>query len=406
MAFLSDPVTFISNWLQSLLVSFGFPETQASQIVPTLGVVVLPLLAMLWVIFLIWYERKIIGRLQDRLGPNRVGPFGLFQPFADMAKIFTKEYITPAGADVIPYNLGPIMAVGGILFMWAVVPFSVTVYGIDINVGVLYLIAAGAVGTLGIIFAGYSSNNKYSMLGAFRVVAQLISYEIPMALALLVPVLLARSMGMNSIVKAQPIWFILLAPLPAILFFISSVAEVGRAPFDLAEAESEIVAGFNIEYSGLKFGMFYVGEFMHAFTISLLFTALFLGGWQGPWAQQFPILGFVYFSIKTMVVYFFVILFRGSFPRFRIDQVMQLNWKIFTPIALLAVASAAIIEKLPLVSSTWLRLFAHLAANAVILVIAILIGRRSLKERKLKLDDLAEKHRSTHNMMLERTHDA
>jgi NADH-quinone oxidoreductase subunit H len=403
---LSDPVIFISNLLQKLLISFGVPEAVAGQVVPTLGAVVLPLMAMMWVIFLIWYERKIIGRLQDRLGPNRVGPFGLFQPFADMAKIFTKEYITPAGADVVPYNLAPIMAVGGILFMWAVVPFSVSVYGVDINVGVLYLIAAGAVGSLGIIMAGYSSNNKYSMLGAFRVVAQLISYEIPMALALLVPVLLARSMGMNTIVKAQPVWFIFLAPLPAILFFVSSVAEVGRAPFDLAEAESEIVAGFNIEYSGLKFGMFYVGEFLHAFTISLLFTALFLGGWQGPWAQQFPILGFVYFSIKTMVVYFFVIMFRGSFPRFRIDQVMQLNWKIFTPIALMAVVSTAVIEKLVINSGSVVRVIAHVAANLIILAIAMLVGRNALKGRKVKLDELAEKHRSSQNMVLERTHDA
>jgi NADH-quinone oxidoreductase subunit H len=244
------------------------------------------------------------------------------------------------------------------------------------------------------------------MLGAFRVVAQLISYEIPMALALLVPVLLARSMGMNTIVKAQPVWFILLAPLPAILFFVSSVAEVGRAPFDLAEAESEIVAGFNIEYSGLKFGMFYVGEFLHAFTISLLFTALFLGGWQGPWAQQFPILGFVYFSIKTMVVYFFVIMFRGSFPRFRIDQVMQLNWKIFTPIALMAVVSTAVIEKLVINSGSIVRVIAHVAANLVILAIAMLVGRNALKGRKVKLDELAEKHRSSQNMVLERTHDA
>jgi NADH-quinone oxidoreductase subunit H len=184
------------------------------------------------------------------------------------------------------------------------------------------------------------------------------------------------------------------------------VAEVGRAPFDLAEAESEIVAGFNIEYSGLKFGMFYVGEFLHAFTISLLFTALFLGGWQGPWAQQFPILGFVYFSIKTMVVYFFVIMFRGSFPRFRIDQVMQLNWKIFTPIALMAVISTAVIEKLVINSGSVVRVIAHVAANLVILAIAMLVGRNALKGRKIKLDELAEKHRSSQNMVLERTHDA
>lgn len=406
MSFLSDPVIFISNWLQQILISLGIPETIASQLVPTLGIAIIPLLSLLWVIFLIWYERKIIGRLQDRLGPNRVGPFGLFQPFADMAKIFTKEYITPAGADVVPYNLAPILAVGGILIMWAVIPFSVSVYGVDINVGVLYLIAAGALGTLGIIFAGYASNNKFAMLGAFRVIAQLISYEIPMTLSLLVPVLLARSMGMNSIVEAQPVWFVFLAPLPALLFFITSVAEVGRAPFDLTEAESEIVAGFNIEYSGLKFGMFFVGEFLHAFTISLLFTALFLGGWQGPGAVAYPILGFGYFAVKTMLVYLIVIFFRGSFPRFRIDQVMDMNWKIFTPIALLALAAAAVIEKTVTGSGEIIRIGSHLAANLIILAITLLIGRSALKSRREKLDKLAASNRASSLKIMERTHDA
>ena len=406
MDFLTDPVTFISQWVQQLLINLGIPEITTAQILPGVGAVILPLLAMLWVIFLIWYERKIIGRLQDRPGPNRVGPFGLFQPFADMAKIFTKEHITPTGADKVPYNLAPILAVGGILGIWAVVPFSATVFGIDINVGALYIIAVGSIGTLGIIFAGYASNNKYAMLGAFRVVAQLISYEIPMVLALLVPVLLSRSMGMNSIVQAQPVWFLVVAPLPALLFFISSIAEVGRSPFDLAEAESEIVAGFNIEYSGLKFGMFFVGEFLHAFTNALIFTALFLGGWQGPGAEQYPILGFVYFILKTLVVHFLGIAIRGSMPRFRIDQVMQLNWKIFTPIALLSLCSAALVEKLAAGVGDLVRISLHVAANLVIFGVVILVGTKSLKKRNARLDDLAASHRSAIHLALETPHDA
>ena len=406
MDFLTDPVTFISQWVQQLLINLGIPEITAAQILPGVGAVILPLLAMLWVIFLIWYERKIIGRLQDRPGPNRVGPFGLFQPFADMAKIFTKEHITPTGADKVPYNLAPILAVGGILGMWAVVPFSATVFGIDINVGALYIIAVGSIGTLGIILAGYASNNKYAMLGAFRVVAQLISYEIPMVLALLVPVLLSRSMGMNSIVQAQSVWFLVVAPLPALLFFISSIAEVGRSPFDLAEAESEIVAGFNIEYSGLKFGMFFVGEFLHAFTNALIFTALFLGGWQGPSAEQYPILGFVYFILKTLVVHFLGIAIRGSMPRFRIDQVMQLNWKIFTPIALLSLSSAALVEKLAASAGNLVRISLHVAANLVIFGIVILVGTKSLKKRTARLDDLAASHRSAVHLAMEIPHDA
>jgi NADH-quinone oxidoreductase subunit H len=406
MNFLSDPVTFIGNWLTGLVAGLGMPKETAAAWVTGVAVGILPLLAMLWVLVLIWYERKVIGRLQDRPGPNRVGPFGLIQPVADMLKIFIKEHILPTGVDRLPYNLAPILAVGGVLGMWVVVPFSATVHGVDINVGALYIIAVGAIGTLGIIFAGYSSNNKYALLAAFRVVAQLISYEIPMVLALLVPVLLARSMGMNSIVQAQPVWFIVVAPLAALLFFISSIAEVGRSPFDLAEAESEIVAGFNTEYSGLKFGMFYVGEFLHAFTNSLIFTALFLGGWQGPGAEQFPILGFIYFFLKTVVVHFLGIAIRGSMPRFRIDQVMQLNWKLFTPIALAAFSVAAVVEKLAAGLGDAMRIGIHVLVNLVILVIAVLIGSRVFKARGVRLDALAERNRAAVKFAMEKSHDS
>ncbi len=299
MPFWSDPLQFISLWLQQLLVNAGMSATLAYPLVNIAGAVVLPLLSLLWVIFLIWYERKLIGRIQDRFGPNRVGPWGIIQPFADMIKIFAKEYITPTGADKIPFNMAPILVVASVMFMWAVIPFTSTTYGANINVGVLYIIAVGAIGELGIILAGYASNNKYAMMAGFRVLAQLISYEVPMVLSLLIPVLLSRSMGINTIIQHQQVWYILIAPVAAIIFFITSVAEVGRSPFDLAEAESEIVAGFNIEYSGLKFGMFYVGEFLHAFTASMVYTVLFLGGWQGPGAVEIPILGFVYFGIKT-----------------------------------------------------------------------------------------------------------
>jgi len=406
MNFLSDPVTFIGNWLTGLVANLGIPKETASAWVTGVAVGILPLLAMLWVLVLIWYERKVIGRLQDRPGPNRVGPFGLIQPVADMLKIFIKEHILPAGIDRIPYNLAPILAVGGVLGMWIVVPFSATVHGVDINVGALYVIAVGAIGTLGIIFAGYSSNNKYALLAAFRVVAQLISYEIPMVLALLVPVLLARSMGMNNIVQAQPVWFILIAPLAALLFFISSIAEVGRSPFDLAEAESEIVAGFNTEYSGLKFGMFYVGEFLHAFTNSLIFTALFLGGWQGPGAEQFPILGFIYFFLKTVVVHFLGIAIRGSMPRFRIDQVMQLNWKLFTPIALAAFSSAALVEKLATNWADAARIGIHFLVNMIILGVVVLIGGRVFRARGIRLDALAQRNRAAVKFSMEKSHDS
>ena len=340
---------------------------------------------LLWVIFLIWYERKLIGRIQDRFGPNRVGPFGLIQPFADMIKIFTKEYVTPTNADKVPFNLAPILMVASTMFMWAVIPFTINTVGADLNVGVLYLVAVGAVGELGIILAGYSSNNKYSLLAGFRVVAQLVSYEVPMVLALLVPVLLSHSMRLNDIVKAQPIWFIFIALVPAIIFFITSIAEVGRSPFDLIEADSELVAGFNIEYSGLKFGMFYVGDFMHAFTSAMVYAVIFLGGWQGPGAEQYPILGFFYFGIKTAIVHFLTILIRGTLPRFRIDQMMNLNWKILTPIALVMVMIVAILEKLLTGAAVGTRAIAHFAANLLVLSAVVLVFGKPIETRRQEI---------------------
>jgi NADH-quinone oxidoreductase subunit H len=346
LAFVKDPLTEFAKGITYRLDVWGLSPELVNVIVKLLGAFVACMLSFALVILTIWVERKLYARVQDRLGPNRVGPWGIFQTIPDMIKIFTKEYITPDGADKVTYNLAPILAVSAVMLIWAVVPFAPTFFGSDINVGVLYIVAVGAIGVLGIILAGWSSNNKYALLGAFRAVAQMVSYEVPMVLALLVPVLLSGTMGINSLVKAQSVWFILLSPLAAFIFFISSQAEVGRAPFDLLEAESEIVTGFQVEYSGLKFGMFFVGEFLHAFTISALFSALFLGGWRGPWAEQVPILGLAYFVIKTSIVYFFVILLRIAAPRMRIDQMLNFNWKFLVPLGLLLVMVTAVVEKL------------------------------------------------------------
>jgi NADH-quinone oxidoreductase subunit H len=263
-------------------------------------------------------------------------------------------------------------------------------------VGVLYIVAVGAIGTLGIILAGWSSNNKYALLGAFRSVSQMVSYEVPMVLALLVPVLLGGTMGINSLVKAQNVWFILLSPLAAFIFFLSSQAEVGRAPFDLLEAESEIVTGFQVEYSGLKFGMFFVGEFLHAFTISALFAALFLGGWRGPWAEQAPILGLAYFMVKTSIVYFMVILLRIAAPRLRIDQMLNFNWKFLVPLGLVLVMATAVVEKIVLtVLPRWgldagttnyiiVRTLAHLLVSGVIFASAFWMSQSLEKKEPVR----------------------
>jgi len=366
MTFLSDPISSIGNWLENFLIGLGLAPNISALIVTAIGAFVLAAFGLMIVLLLIWFERKAVARMQDRLGPNRIGPYGIFQSVADTLKLLTKEYITPAGADKVVYNLAPLFAVMAVLGIWAVIPFAATVYGSDINVGALYIVAVGAIGVLAIIMAGWSSNNKYALLGAFRVVSQLLCYEVPLVITLLIPVMLAGSMGMNAIVMAQDTWFIFLAPLGFLIFLIASIAEVGRAPFDLLEADSEIVAGFNIEYSGMKFGMFFVAEFLHAFTIGAVVATLFLGGWRGPGAETYPILGTIYFFIKAFIVYFIVVWARGTFPRIRIDQMLNFSWKFLTPLALVLLIVMAVQLKLVEGSPTWVYVTSSFAVNVLI----------------------------------------
>jgi NADH-quinone oxidoreductase subunit H len=233
--------------------------------------------------------------------------------------------------------------------------------------------------------AGWSSNNKYALLGAFRAVAQLISYEVPMLITLMVPVLLARDMGLMAIVDSQNLWYIALAPISAIIFMVSSIAEVGRTPFDLIEAESEIVAGYHTEYTGMKFGMFFAAEFLHAFTIGVLFSIFFLGGWRGPGAEQYRLLGVVYLMLKGLLGYFIVMWVRSTLPRIRIDHMLAFNWKFLTPISLALLIMTAILDKI--FSATALRFPALLAGNVLVFVLGWLAlrwaSRRQTKERRV-----------------------
>ena len=383
MTFLSDPISSIGNWLENFLIGLGLAPNISALIVTAIGAFVLAAFGLMIVLLLIWFERKAVARMQDRLGPNRIGPYGIFQSVADTLKLLTKEYITPAGADKVVYNLAPLFAVMAVLGIWAVIPFAATVYGSDINVGALYIVAVGAIGVLAIIMAGWSSNNKYALLGAFRVVSQLLCYEVPLVITLLIPVMLAGSMGMNAIVMAQDTWFIFLAPLGFLIFLIASIAEVGRAPFDLLEADSEIVAGFNIEYSGMKFGMFFVAEFLHAFTIGAVVATLFLGGWRGPGAETYPILGIIYFFNKAFIVYFIIVWARGTFPRIRIDQMLNFSWKFLTPLALVLLIVMAVQLKLVEGSPTWVYVTSSFAVNVLIAFGTIhLLRNFSRRERK------------------------
>jgi NADH-quinone oxidoreductase subunit H len=370
-----DPINLISLWFRELLLGWGLAEVFVTVILQLIGVLVVVFLGLTTVIALIWVERKIAGRLQDRLGPNRAGPFGLLQPLADMIKIFTKEITTPDGADKVVFNIAPVLSIVSVLLIWAVIPFTATTVGTQLNVGVLYIVAVGSFGVVSILMAGWSSNNKFALLGAFRAVAQLVSYEIPMVLALLVPVLLARSMGLIDIVNAQTPWFILVAPLAALIFFIASMAEVGRAPFDLLEAESEIVAGFHTEYSGMAFGWFYVAEFLHVWTVGALLATLFLGGWRGPFVDSLPVLGIVYFYIKTFIGYFLVTWIRLSLPRIRIDHLLAFNWKLLTPLALVVLMVTAVVDKVLETASVqrWLYTLVMLAVNLAIAGVTVLL---------------------------------
>ncbi len=373
MDFLRDPYTFVASRFQEFLTGLGFAPEAVLFISFLTGAFILATSAMLLVTMLIWAERKIVARVQDRFGPNRVGPWGIFQSFADLIKIFTKELITPTGTDWLPYNLAPVLAVAAVLAVWAVLPFTATFYGVNLSVGVLYVIALGAVGEMGVILAGWGSNNKYALLAAFRAVAQLISYGVPLVITMLIPVMFSGSMALNDIVVAQDVWYILLAPLAALVFFITNLAEIGRAPFDLVEAESELVSGFNIEYSGLKFGMFYVAEFLHALTVSLIFATLFLGGWRGPGAVEYPVLGILYYTLKTSVVYFLIILLRASLPRFRIDQMMAVNWKLLTPLSLFLLMVTALVYRLVFTQPQIVRILVLLVVNGIVLGVLNLI---------------------------------
>ncbi len=370
-----DPINLISQWFTNLLLGWGLSETLVAVLSFFIGAAILVTASLVTVIALIWVERKIAGRLQDRPGPNRAGPYGLLQPFADMIKIFTKEITIPSGADKVAFNIAPVLAIASVLLIWAVIPFATTVVGTDINVGVLYIVAVGSFGVVAILMAGWSSNNKFALLGAFRAVAQMVSYEVPMVLALLVPVLLSRSMGLTDVVEAQTPWFIVTAPIAALIFLITSMAEVGRAPFDLLEAESEIVAGFHTEYSGMNFGMFYVGEFLHVWTIGALIATFFLGGWRGPGAEVIPILGIVWFYLKTFAGYFVITWIRLSLPRVRIDQLLAFNWKFLTPLALVVLIVTALADKaLEMADANrWVYTLVMLAANIIIAWITVLI---------------------------------
>jgi NADH-quinone oxidoreductase subunit H len=283
------------------------------------------------VAYLTLIERRFLGFFQLRLGPNRVGPMGLFQPIADGIKLFFKEDMIVLHARPFYFVLAPFISYIAVLLCFAVVPFSGTTYITDMPAGVLYLMAVSSAGVYGVLLGGWSSNNKYSSLGAYRSAAQMISYEIPLALSLAGILILSGSFSLVDIVNGQQgMWYIIKQPLGLIIYFICISAETNRTPFDFMECENELVAGYQTEYSSMKFGMFYMAEYAHIFLASCLVTIFYLGGWHGPILPAY-----IWFLMKVLVVVFLFIWIRATFPRLRYDQLMALSWKVLLPIAFL-----------------------------------------------------------------------
>jgi NADH-quinone oxidoreductase subunit H len=299
------------------------------------------------VAYLTYAERKVIGWMQVRIGPNRVGPLGLLQPFADVLKMLFKEIIVPSGASRALFFVAPILSLAPALAAWAVIPFTGTLVLSNINAGLLYILAMSSMGVYGVILAGWASNSKYAFLGCLRSAAQIVSYEIAMGFALVGVLMAANSLNLGDIVAGQEggaaYWYIWpLLPL-AVVYLVSGIAETNRHPFDMAEGESEIVAGFHVEYSGISFALFFLAEYMNMILIAALTSIMFLGGWLSP----FPILndvdvlgahpfgdGFLWLAIKVSFVLLIFLWIRATFPRYRYDQVMRLGWKVFIPVTL------------------------------------------------------------------------
>jgi len=323
----------------------GWPSGLATLIVNLIkiAVIVLPLLGA--VAYLTFAERKVIGYMQVRIGPNRVGPRGWLQPIADSVKLLFKEIVIPSGADKTLFIIAPVLAIAPALAAWAVIPFGEELVLADVNAGLLYVLAITSIGVYGVIVAGWASNSKYAFLGAMRSAAQIVSYEIGMGFALVGVLMAAGSLNLGEIVRAQQgsvmHWFWLpLLPL-FVIYFISAVAETNRAPFDVAEGESEIVAGFHVEYSGMAFAVFFLAEYANMILVSALAALMFLGGWLSPF-EGIPGLGatwlgesgMVWLLLKTSLFLFLFLWFRATFPRYRYDQIMRLGWKVFIPLTI------------------------------------------------------------------------
>jgi NADH-quinone oxidoreductase subunit H len=320
---------------------------------PLIKSIILVLGLTLGFAYLTLFERRVLARLQVRIGPNRAGPGGILQPIADAVKLIFKEELIPSAADKVVFVIAPIITVVPALIVLGVVPFGPTVslFGrqvrmalADLNVGVLYILSITSIAVYGIVLAGWSSNNKYAMMGGIRSSAQMVSYELALGLAWVGPILLANSMSLEKIVEAQrSVWFVVWQPVGVLIFFIAALAEVNRAPFDMPEAEQELTAGYHVEYSGMKFALFFMAEYIKMIAVCIIGATLFLGGYLGPFVDQLPWLGPLYLLIKVVALLFLMVWVRATLPRIRYDRLMAFGWKVLMPLALANVVVTAVV---------------------------------------------------------------
>jgi NADH-quinone oxidoreductase subunit H len=373
----------LGDWVAGLLSGWGLPEWGVNLVADIVGAVVLLVVGVLAVIVFTPMERKVIARMQDRPGPNRTWGYGAIQAFADAIKMLTKEDIVPAKADKQLHLLAPLLVAIPSLLVFAVLPFGPRLVGQNLNIGVLFFVAISATHVLAVLIAAWGSNNKFALLSGFRVVNQLIAYEIPMVLCILTVILFTGTLSTQGIVEVQSIPYFVVMPVAALIFLISMLAETNRSPVDLIEADSEMVAGYMVEYSGMKFAMFFIAEYVNMFAAGILFSTLFLGGWKFFGLENVaPVLTPFIVFFKAAFVIFLMLWFRATYPRVRYDQLVAFAWKFLVPLSLVNLMLAGLVVKIP-TESELLRPIVHggimLAGNVLLVIVTALILNRTAR---------------------------
>jgi NADH-quinone oxidoreductase subunit H len=330
MQILNDIFPIAAAFLRGLMVSLGFAPMLTDLVMGLLSFVAIAALITVNIIIILWVDRRVASFFQERLGPNRVGPFGLLQSVNDAAKLIGKESIMPKAVDKSVYKLAPLLIFTVTVVLSGLLSFGKGMTPVDLSAGLLFFVALSSTSTIAILMAGWGSNNKYSLLGSMRTVAQVISYEIPLAFSMVGVVMISGSMNLGEISAAQHVvWFVVLQPVAFFVFMVSALAELTRSPFDMTEAEQELIAGYHTEYSGMRFALFFMAEYANLFSVAALGATLFLGGWSGPFLP-----GYVWFIGKTWAMVLLILWLRWTFPRARVDKMMKFNWKFLIPVSI------------------------------------------------------------------------